>query len=243
LLPDVKFDAPGLSPLHHQRDNIWFKISRLFLVDPEPRLYLARLRWAGSIIKELGVLIGADIVEEYSTARRFLRLTNSLRSGEVEGIAYLEDVFTQLIDILNINLDNYPSLLEAWDSFFERARDRLDDPALSIQGDIVALKKMFKRPGGVVVTSCHSIKGEEYETVICYGLLKGYIPHWRSIYDKFIDDDIEAQRLVYVVITRAKRNLHMISEFGRTTRAKTPLDTNINVKNLVCDYDILEENI
>ena len=27
LLPDVKFDAPGLSPLHHQRDNIWFKIA------------------------------------------------------------------------------------------------------------------------------------------------------------------------------------------------------------------------
>ena len=213
------------------------------MVDPEPRLYLARLRWAGSIIREIEQIIGTEIPKEYNTARKLLRLANSLRSTEEEGIAYLEDVFEQLIEFLSINLDNYPSLLEAWDGFFERARDRLNDPNLNIQSDIGSLKKMFKRPGGVVVTSCHSIKGEEYETVICYGLLKGYIPHWSSIYDRTIDADIEAQRLVYVIITRAKKNLHMISEFGRTTRTRTPLDTNINVENLICDYDVLEDYI
>ena len=74
------------------------------MVDPEPRLYLARLRWAGTIIKELGLLTGADILEKYSTARRFLRLVNSLRSEEEKGIAYLDDVLAQLIEALNINL-------------------------------------------------------------------------------------------------------------------------------------------
>jgi len=198
---------------------------------------------AGSIVKEIEQIIRTDLPEEYNTARKLLRLTNSLRSTDEEGIAYLEDVFKQLIKVLNINLDHYPSLLEAWDGFFERARDRLNDPTLNIQSDIGSLKKMFKRPGGVVVTSCHSIKGEEYDTVICYGLLKGYIPHWHSIYDRTIDDDIEARRLMYVIITRAKRNLHMISEFGRTTRTGAPYDTNINVENLICDYDVLEEYI
>lgn len=242
LLPDVKFDAPGLSPLHHQRDNIWFKIARLFLVEPEPRLYLARLRWAGSIIKEIEQLTGADLPEDFSTARKLLRLTNSIKSDESEGIAYLKDAFQQLMLKLELNLETHSSLFEPWQSFFEKAHDRLSKPDCNIQSDILSLKKMFKRPGGVVVTSCHSIKGEEYEAVICYGILKGYIPNWNSIFDDNIDEDVEARRLLYVIISRAKKNLHLISEFGRKTKTGNPYDTNMNIENVYCEYDTLDFN-
>ena len=97
LLPDIKFDAPGLSLLHNQRENIWFKIARLFLCEPEPRLYLTRLRWAGSVVKELEQIIGSDLSEEYQSARKFLRLINSIKSLENDGISYLEDVFQKLV--------------------------------------------------------------------------------------------------------------------------------------------------
>jgi superfamily I DNA/RNA helicase len=243
LLPDVKFDAPGLSPLHHQRDNIWFKIARLFLVEPEPRLYLPRLRWAGSVIREIEQLVGTDLTDEIRTPRRLLRLTNSIKCSETEGIAYLEDVFRQLMMNLKINFEDHSSLTVPWDSFFEKAHDRLNNPEYNIQSDILSLKKMFKRPGGVVVTSCHSIKGEEYETVICYGILNGYIPNWKSIFNEDIDEDVEARRLLYVIITRAKKNLHLISEFGRKTQSGNPYDTNFNIENIGCEYDLLEEYI
>jgi superfamily I DNA/RNA helicase len=242
LLPDVKFDAPGLSPLDHQRDNIWYKIARLFLVESEPRLYLARLRWAGSIIREIEQLTGADLPEAFRTARKLLRLTNSINSDESDGIAYLKDVFQQFGLKLRLNLEIHPSLSEPWKSFFEKAHDRLTDTNYNIQSDIHSLKKMFKRPGGVVVTSCHSIKGEEYETVICYGILKGYIPNWNSIYDENIDEDVEARRLLYVIISRAKTNLHLISEFGRRTRPGNPYDTNMNIENVGFEYDTVDFN-
>jgi len=242
LLPDVKFDAPGLSPLHHQRDNIWFKIARLFLVEPEPRLYLTRLRWAGSIIREIEQLTGSDLPEEFRTARKLLRMTNSIKSGKSESIAYLKDAFQQLMLKLKLNLETYSSLFEPWQSFFEKAHDRLSNPDCNIQSDILSLKKMFKRPGGVVVTSCHSIKGEEYKTVICYGILKGYIPNWKSIIDDDIDEDVEARRLLYVIISRAKNNLHLISEFGRKTKRGNPYDTNMNIENVYCEYDTLDFN-
>lgn len=242
-LPDVKFDAPGLSPLHHQRDNIWFKIARLFLVELEPRLYHARLRWAGSIIREIGQLTGADLPEEYRTARKFLRLTNSITSDESDGIAYLKDVFQQFMLKLGLNLKTHSSLSEPWKSFFEKAHERLSNPDYNIQSDIHSLKKMFKRPGGVVVTSCHSIKGEEYEAVICYGILKGYIPNWNSIFDDNIDEDVEARRLLYVIISRAKKNLHLISEFGRKTQTGNLYETNMNIEKVNCEYDILDSNL
>jgi superfamily I DNA/RNA helicase len=243
LLPEVKFDAPGLSPLHNQRDNIWFKIARLFLVEPEPRMYLARLRWAGSIIKEIEQMTGSDLPEEFRTARKLLRLTNSIKSDESEGIEYLKEVFQQLMLKLELELETHSSLSECWKSFFEKAHDRLSNQNYNIQSDIHSLKKMFKRPGGVVVTSCHSIKGEEYECVICYGILKGYIPNWNSIFDDNIDEDVEARRLLYVIISRAKKNLHLISEFGRMTQRGNPYDTNMNIENIYCEYDALEDFI
>jgi superfamily I DNA/RNA helicase len=103
---------------------------------------------------------------------------------------------------------------------------------------------MFKRPGGVVVTSCHSVKGEEYETVICFGLLKGYIPNWNLIINNpYIDEDLEAQKLLYVITSRAKKNLHLISEYGRRTRQGRGnlYETNSNIENICFEYDILED--
>ena len=53
LLPDVEFDAPGLSPLQSSRDNIWFKIARLFLTSPTPPRFRTRMRWAREALATL----------------------------------------------------------------------------------------------------------------------------------------------------------------------------------------------
>lgn len=239
LLPDVRFDAPGLSLLHNQRDNIWFKIARLFLVDPEPTRYVARLRWAGDVIKELEQLTGESVDDGEMTPKKLLRLVNAIDSVKKDGIKYLEEVFEQLTDKIGLNVDVYPALVDSWDSFFDTAEERLNDRRLHISGDVDSLKRMFRRPGGVVVTTCHGIKGEEYETVICFGALRGYIPHWRSIFNDLVDDEFEARKLIYVVISRAKKNLHMIAEYGRVTKSNLPYETSELLENVHFDYDVL----
>jgi superfamily I DNA/RNA helicase len=244
LLPEIEFDAPGLSLLHNQRENIWFKLSRLFLCEPEPRLYFTRLRWAGTVVKELEQILGRDFPEEYQSGRNFLRLTNSIVSTKNEGIPYLQDAFSKLTNKLGISIEDHPSLSEPMNNFFDQAYERLGDANLNIKSDVVSMKKMFKRPGGVVVTSCHGIKGDEYETVICFGLLKGYIPNWRQIINEpDVDEDIEAQKLLYVIVSRAKKNIHLISEYGRRTRRGDPYETNSNVANINFNYDNLENVI
>ena len=81
------------------------------------------------------------------------------------------------------------------------------------------LKKMFRHPSGVVVNSCHGSKGEEYEVVICFGLLRGYIPHWKRIFADEVDARLEARRILYVIASRAKKCVHLFSEDGHTTKS------------------------
>ena len=88
LLPDVKFDAVGLSPLLKNRENTWFKIARLFLVLPSPKSFMTRKRWASEIINELES-IGIVLFEgkEFRT-KSLLKLINSISSEETDGLKY-----------------------------------------------------------------------------------------------------------------------------------------------------------
>jgi DNA helicase II / ATP-dependent DNA helicase PcrA len=59
-LPRVNFDASGLAPMSRNRENIWYKLSRLFLTEPNPKIYSSRYRWAGvrqilSLMKNTGL--------------------------------------------------------------------------------------------------------------------------------------------------------------------------------------------
>lgn len=85
------------------------------------------------------------------------------------------------------------------------------------------LSSFYNFRGGVKITTCHSTKGDEYEVVICTGLLNGKIPHWDDIIDcSRKHSDYTARRLLYVISSRAKKHLYMISESGHMTRNGFP---------------------
>ena len=238
LLPNVDFDAPGLSPLHSQRDNIWFKIARIFLTAPEPRLYRTRLRWAGEIMRELEEMTGSTIELGQNRARRFLRLANTITSSEEDSLNYLRIVFSDLMGSLMIETDLFPRLSETHKLFFEKAEARIADPAIETPTDIGYLRKVFKHPSGIVVSTCHGVKGEEYDTVICFGILKGYIPNWQIVIKGTdLEAHSQAAKLLYVVCSRAKRHLHLIAESGRTTQTGNQYVTTKNFSDLEFDYD------
>lgn len=90
------------------------------------------------------------------------------------------------------------------------------------------------------MSTCHGVKGEEYDTVICFGALKGYIPNWQVvIHDTDLAAYTQAAKLLYVVCSRAKRHLHLISEAGRSTKRGFPYETTQQLDELVYDYDEL----
>ncbi|WP_200837199.1 UvrD-helicase domain-containing protein [Dyadobacter sp. 3J3] len=234
-LPDINFDASGLSPMSKNRDNIWYKLSRLLLTTPSPKLYTLRRRWANELINDFVTESKGEFDENYRNIRNLLKLINSIRSAETEGIDYLHDCFSKFLDVVDLDYVTFPSLIESHDQFFESIRRRLTDTEFNIPSDIESFKSFYREMTGVVINTCVGIKGEEFETVIAYGLLRGYVPHWNEI---FAGNESDAsKKLLYVVCSRAKTNLHLISEIGRKTQKGKPLVTNTELQLVNFDYD------
>lgn len=237
-MPDVDLDAPGLSPIRYESDSVWFKLARLFLTEPSPRRFRTRTRWAVDLATTLEATLARELPEEIRNSRAILRLINDLTSVEESGLAYLDDVFEQFFTAIEIDLTVYPSLTNSRTSFFDSAEERLIEQDSELE-PISTLRKMFRHPSGVVVNSCHGAKGEEYEVVICFGLLRGQIPNWARIIDDEVDDEAESRRLLYVIASRAKKYLHLFSENGRRTRSQTPYETTRELVAIDWDYDDL----
>ncbi|MFC2636170.1 UvrD-helicase domain-containing protein [Prevotella histicola] len=236
-LPNVNFDASGLSPMSKNRDNIWYKLSRLFLTERNPKIYSARYRWATELIDGFRDITNTEFSERYSSERNLLRLINSINSNKEEGIDYLKDCFMQFLKTVEIDYTKHPLLVELWDFYFISIRKRIEDSNFKIPSDIQSFKRFYRERAGVVINTCVGVKGEEFETVIAYGLLKGLIPHWNDI---LAQKGIEAsKKLLYVICSRAKTNLHLISETGRKTKAENAYKMTDELKNISFQYDVI----
>lgn len=234
-LPHVNFDASGLAPMSRNRENIWYKLSRLFLTEPNPKIYSLRYKWATELIDTFRTQTNTEFIDKYRIERNLLRLINSIMSTENEGIDYLIDCFNQFLEAVQIDYTKHPSLVANWELFFKNIESRLNDSEFKIPSDIQTFKSFYREMTGVVINTCVGVKGEEFETVIAYGLLNGYIPHWNEI---FSGNATEAsKKLMYVICSRAKSNLHLISETGRTTKRGVELTMTPELASKIFIYD------
>jgi hypothetical protein len=65
--------------------------------------------------------------------------------------------------------------------------------------------------------------------------LNGFIPHWNEIFSGNATQ--ASKKLMYVICSRAKMNLHLISERGRTTRRGEELLITSELESKIYDYD------
>lgn len=234
-LPDVEFDAPGLSPLYGTRENIWFKVARLLLTEPSPKKSRIRIRWANELITELIDFECLSEVDSTKAGRKLLRIVNTIISTEEDGLGFLRDCFEQFEEKLGIFSENIPKLKELKESFFAKASERISNQNLPVPSDTVSFRRLFNHPNGVVVNTCHGVKGEEYETVIALGLLDGYLPHREVLYAQGKPDSWKKRQqsnMLYVICSRPKKNLYLISEAGRKTQSQNSYRTTEMLKNL-----------
>lgn len=229
LLPHVRFDAPALSPFYGQQDNFWLGVSKLALTEPSGRLFATRVRWANELLTQLKEIYHHT---HELTAKKLLKVINSFQSETKVGTAYLRECFEFILIELSIDLTSNLVLKETLDLFFEKANSNIENNNGQYEDTIVALKSFFKESTGVVINSCHGVKGEEYKTVIAFGLLRGFVPHWSDIINKSaqVGQDAES-KMLYVIASRAKVNLYLFSESGRKTQGGIPYDTSNLLKN------------
>lgn len=230
-LPDYNFDGPGMAPFSRDIENFWFKLSRIVLTEPSPNLYIQRLRWSNEILKEFsnaGVNIG-----EYNS-KRFLKLCNSIKIDEENGLKYLASMFNEIANKLGFNIDNFPTLSEHFNTFFESSGNRIERlkrEGIDFIDKTVAFKKVFKQRQGITVSTIHGIKGAEFDTMIGFALLQDYIPHFSD------SNGLEnSKKMLYVIASRARKNLHLIAEKERFDFFGNEHNTTPHLRNYTYNY-------
>ena len=216
-LPDCSFDGHGMAPFSRDIDNFWFKLSRVILTEPSPNLYIRRLRWSSEIIHDLN---NADVDTSHMDKKRFLKLCNSIKIEETDGLKYLEEFFKKLFSELLINIPEVPTLIEHYNSFFDSSKKRIDrllKDGINYISDIETFKKVFKQRKGIIVSTYHGVKGAEYDTVIAFALLQDYIPHFSDT-----NGVGNSKKLLYVITSRARKNLYLIAERKRFKNFGSP---------------------
>lgn len=231
-LPEYSFDGPGIAPFARDIENFWYKLARIVLTEPGPELYVRRLRWAGEV---LAALDQAGLGIGQLSRKALLRECNSIHIDEDDGLTYLRTVFDVLLARLKIDYRAVPMLLEHHVAFFESSAariERLVREAGIAFAEIATFRKVFAARTGITVSTIHGVKGTEYDTVIAYALLEGMVPHFSDI-----DGQDAARRLLYVVCSRARKNLHLVSENGRIDGRGQPYEATHILANCHFTYD------
>lgn len=216
LLPDVPFDAPDISPIKYDPMNPLFLIAKLLFM-PAGKNVRLRKRIATeciSIIRDDFRIMVSDDIQSYDV----LSAVNCCRHIDTDGIICLSVAIQKVFALLNICVSKESSLSELKTSFFDEISSRVKKYSLAT--DFESISKYFRGKNGVVISTLHGVKGEEYTTIIAVGLLNGYLPHWDYIIDQTKKQSRrnETCKLLYVLCSRAKKNLYLISEYGRTTK-------------------------
>lgn len=219
MLPDISFDAPDISPIKYNSMNPLFLIAKLLFM-PSGKNVKLRKRIATEFVSivrdDFGIAVSDDI-QSYD----ILYTVNCCRCIDVNGINCLRAAIEKVFELLNICASKETSLSELISSFFDEIHSRVTRYSLST--DFESISKYFGDKNGVVLSTLHGVKGEEYTTVIAAGLLNGYLPHWDYITKpaKKPYRQNETRKLLYVLCSRAKKNLYLFSETGRSTRKGT----------------------
>ncbi|AXA67755.1 UvrD-helicase domain-containing protein [Pseudomonas oryzihabitans] len=210
-LPAYSFDGPGMVPFARDIDNFWYKLARIILTEASPKLYVRRMRWAGEVIAGLS---DAGVEVPGLDRKTLLRVCNTITIKESDGLTFLREFFDHLCSAFGIDRHICAVLQEHHDAFFECSQRRIDKlikEGSEAIAELTMFKKVFADRTGITVSTIHGVKGAEYDAVIAYGLLDGMVPHFSD------QNQAEtAKKLMYVVSSRARKNLHLISERGRS---------------------------
>ncbi|MCS7934102.1 ATP-dependent helicase [Pseudomonas aeruginosa] len=209
-MPEYAFDGPGMVPFARDPDNFWYKLSRIALTQASPGMYVRRLRWAGEVLHDLE---GAGASVSLLTRKSLLRECNAITVDETDGLSYLQAFFDALFSSLAIDFRAFVLLREHYEAFFESSQARIDKlkkEGTEMIGDIATFRKVFQSRTGITISTIHGIKGAEFDAVIAYALLENMLPNRNDP-----NGQDSAMKLLYVIGSRARKNLHLISERQR----------------------------
>lgn len=164
-----------------------------------------------------------------SFEEKFMKLSSLSGYKAINFIRYelnYEDYMMDYCDKFKFNINNVQTILSILAMVLSSC-PTLED----IEGKLIYLKDEMEKSkykgkfNGVTLSTMHSCKGLEFDTVYIIDLIEDIIPSPESL-DKSKKDDYsdfeEETRLMYVAITRARKNLYLINTLTRNNKKCTP---------------------
>ena len=131
----------------------------------------------------------------------------------------LESEKTLEAEIRLENLEEFKSITKS----FEEEEGSVSLEEFLLQTSLVSDVEEYKNdPNRISLMTVHSVKGLEFEHVFVVGLEEGIFPHMNSLMEN--SEVEEERRLMYVAITRAKDDLHLINARRRTLFGKEQIN-------------------
>lgn len=134
------------------------------------------------------------------------------------------------------NLEEFKSITKA----FEEQEGSVSLEEFLLEISLVSDVEEYKDdPNRISLMTVHSVKGLEFNHVFLIGLEEGIFPHMNSLMES--SDVEEERRLMYVAITRAKDDLHLINARRRTLFGKEQINPTSRFLNEI-PKELLETN-
>lgn len=219
--PEIEIDGVMISPIPKNNENLWLNLIKLILIKKNPPNYIVRQKLFRDLLVELKTL--APNIEAESP-KKILKEVNKIAFSlnyDCHIEIWLNELITRFCDFIELDMSNDSYPYKEMVSLVNATKKRMDKYNMNYKAN--DLHSFFNFKSGVKITTCHSTKGDEYEVVICTGLLNGKIPNWNDIIECSAEhQNYVARRLLYVIASRAKKHLYMISETGHKTQKGYP---------------------
>lgn len=162
-------DSVLISPIPKNQYNIWLTLIRLVLTKPNIDNYIKRRHYANELSEKLNDII---LDEESINPKTILRVVNSIKvQFDTEIDEWIKKIIFSFCEILRIELIKNDIFNEEMKSIINATRERMKKYKMDYRAS--DLEKFFSSTSGVKIITAHSTKGDEYEVIICTGLLGG----------------------------------------------------------------------
>lgn len=157
--------------------------------------------------------------------REFVAMIDSWRAlADSMPVSELADrilVESRLADLYRLDEkeERLENIAELINTMKEYERSQMDEGDMTLAGYLQEISLYTdhdaeKRSDMVRLMTIHQSKGLEFDTVFITGLTEGPFPNHRSIRERRRDGEEEERRLMYVAVTRARSELHLLESEG-----------------------------
>lgn len=221
LNSDLDIDGVMVSPIPKNNENLWLNLVKLALIKKNPSNYLVRQKLLRDLLKELNDL---DSYTKLLSPKKIIKEINKIEFAmdyNCEIDIWINNLITKFCNSIGLDINNQSYIYKEMICLIDATKKRMAKYSMNYRAN--DLHSFFNFRSGIKITTCHSTKGDEYDVIICTGLLNGKIPNWNDIIDcSPAHQNYVARRLLYVIGSRAKKHLYLISESGHKTQKGYP---------------------